>query len=131
MEILPVKRSGMLTFAGVILVIAGSFNLLDGVVALTKDEYFRGDELLFGDLSAWGFWWLFIGLLLLWAGSQVYGRKEAGLGLGIGLAGLNIFTQLAFLDVRPGLGRVDHGPRRDRDLGCVRPRGRVRMSPVS
>ena len=53
MEILPVKRAGMLTFAGVILVIAGSFNLLDGIVALTQDEYFRADELLFGDLSAW------------------------------------------------------------------------------
>ena len=101
MEILPVKRSGMLTFAGVMLMLAGSFNLLLGVVALTKDESFRADELLFGDLSAWGFWWLFIGLLLLWAGSQVYGRKEAGLGLGIGLAGLNVFTQLGFLDVRP------------------------------
>jgi hypothetical protein len=102
MEILPVKRSGMLTFAGIMLVLAGSFNLLAGIVALTKDELFRADELLFGDLSAWGFWWLFVGLLLLWAGVQVYGRKESGLGLGIGLAGLNIFTQLMFLDVRPG-----------------------------
>ena len=101
MELKPVKRSGMLTFAGVMLLIAGSFNILLGVVALTKDESFLADELLFGDLSAWGFWWLFIGLLLVWTGAQVYGRKEAGLGLGIGLPGLNIFTQLAFLDVRP------------------------------
>jgi hypothetical protein len=84
------------------LVLAGSFNLLSGVVALAKDELFRADELLFGDLSAWGFWWLLIGLLLLWAGVQVIGRKEAGLGLGIGFAGLNIFTQLMFLDVHPG-----------------------------
>ena len=71
MEIRPVKRSGMLTFAGVMLILAGSFNLLDGVLALTKDELFRADQLLFGDLSAWGFWWLFIGLLLVWAGVQV------------------------------------------------------------
>jgi hypothetical protein len=54
MEILPVKRSGMLTFAGIALIIAGSINLLDGVVALSKDGYFLVDELLFGDLSAWG-----------------------------------------------------------------------------
>ena len=38
----------------------------------------------------------------MWAGVQVYNRKEAGLGLGIGLAGLNIFTQLMFLDVDTG-----------------------------
>jgi hypothetical protein len=102
MEILPVKRSGMLTFAGVILVIAGSFNVLNGIVALSKDDYFRADQLLFGDLSAWGFWWLFVGLLLLWAGYQVINRKESGLGLGIGLAGLNIFSQLMFINVAPG-----------------------------
>jgi hypothetical protein len=71
MEIRPVKRSVMLTFAGVVLVLAGAINLLDGIVALTKDEHFRADELLFGDLSAWGFWWLFVGLLMLWAGFQV------------------------------------------------------------
>jgi uncharacterized membrane protein len=76
MEILPVKRSGMLTFAGVVLVIAGAINLLDGVVARAKDEYFRADELLFGDVSAWGFWWLFVGLLMLWAGFQVVQRKN-------------------------------------------------------
>jgi hypothetical protein len=102
MEILPVKRSGMLTFAGIVLVIAGSFNLLDGVVALVKDDYFLTDELLFGDLSAWGLWWLFVGLLMTWAGFQVINRKEAGLGLGIGIAGLNLFTQLMFLKVHPG-----------------------------
>ena len=102
MEILPVKRSGMLTFAGVVLVIAGAINLLDGVVALAKDEYLRADELLFGDLSAWGFWWLLVGMLMLWAGFQVVQRKEAGLGLGIGIAGLNLFTQLMFINVHPG-----------------------------
>jgi hypothetical protein len=102
MEIRPVKRSGMLTFAGVVLVLAGAINLLDGIVALTKDEYFRADQLLFGDLSAWGFWWLFVGLLMLWAGSQVVQRKESGLGLGVGIAGLNIFTQLMFIKAYPG-----------------------------
>jgi hypothetical protein len=102
MEILPVKRSGMLTFAGIMLIIAGSLNLLDGVVALVKDDYFLTDELLFGDLSGWGIWWLFVGLLMTGAGFQVMNRKEAGLGLGIGLAGLNLFTQLMFLKVHPG-----------------------------
>jgi hypothetical protein len=102
MKMRAIERSGMLTFAGIVLVIAGSLNLLDGIVALAKDEYFLVDELLFGDLSAWGIWWLFVGLLMVWSGFQVVGRKEAGLGLGIGLAGLNLFTQLMFLKVHPG-----------------------------
>jgi hypothetical protein len=29
-------------------------------------------------------------------------RKEAGLGLGIGIAGLNLFTQLMFFGAYPG-----------------------------
>ena len=101
MEIRPVKRSGMLTFAGVVLVLAGAINLLDGIVALVKDEHFVVDELLFGDLSGWGYWWIFVGLLMLWAGSQVIQRKESGLGLGVGIAGLNIFTQLMFFNAYP------------------------------
>ena len=35
---------GWVVFAGVVLMLAGAFNVIDGLVALTKDEYFR-DEL--------------------------------------------------------------------------------------
>jgi hypothetical protein len=94
-------RRGLVTFAGVTLIIAGSFNLLDGVVALAKDEHFRADELLFGDLTAWGIWWLVVGSLQLYAGWQVMKLHESGMTIGIPLAGLNAFTQLMFLAVYP------------------------------
>jgi hypothetical protein len=97
----PAARSGLVTFAGILLVIAGSFNLLDGVVALAKDDRFRVEQLLFGDLSAWGIWWLVSGLLLLYAGYQVLQRKDIGMMLGIGFAGLNAFTQLMFIGAYP------------------------------
>jgi hypothetical protein len=97
----PAPRSGLVTFAGILLVIGGAFNLLDGIVALAKDDHFRADELLFGDLSAWGIWWLVIGVLLLYAGWQVLQRKDIGMMLGIGFAGLNAFTQLKFLGAYP------------------------------
>jgi hypothetical protein len=97
----PAGRSGLVTFAGILLVIGGAFNLLDGIVALAKDDRFRADELLFGDLSAWGIWWLIIGILLLFAGWQVLQRKDIGMMLGIGFAGLNAFTQLMFLGAYP------------------------------
>src|SRR5262245_27330001 len=88
------QRSGLVTFAGVMFLIAAAFNLLDGVVALAKDDHFVADELLFGDLTAWGIWWLLMGALLLFTGIQVIGRKSWGAALGISLAGLNAFTQL-------------------------------------
>ena len=95
------QRRGLVTFAGIALILVGSFNILDGIVALADDDRFNGDRLLFGDLSAWGFWWIFIGLLQLFAGSQVMKLKDVGMMMGIAFAGLNAFTQLMFLDAYP------------------------------
>ena len=95
------QRGGLVTFAAIALFLVGSFNLLDGIVALADDQRFNGDRLLFGDLSAWGFWWIFIGLLQVWAGTQVLKMKDVGMIMGIAFAGLNAFTQLMFIDVYP------------------------------
>ena len=95
------QRSGLVTFAAIALILVGSFNILDGVVALADDARFNGDRLLFGDLSAWGFWWIFIGLLQMFAASQVMKLKDVGMMMGIAFAGLNAFTQLMFLEAYP------------------------------
>ena len=94
-------RSGLVTFAGIMLLVSAAFNLLDGIVALVNDDYYAVDELLFGDLSLWGAWWLFIGAALLFAGWGVLTRKAWAEFLGIGLAGINAFTQLMFLGAYP------------------------------
>jgi hypothetical protein len=94
-------RTGLVTFAGVMLITAGAFNLLDGFVALVKDDYYVADELLFGDLSAWGVWWLIIGGLQLFTGYAIMARRQWGVIFGIFLAGLNALTQLMFLRAYP------------------------------
>jgi hypothetical protein len=94
-------RSGLVTFAAIALLLNGSFNILVGVAAVAEDDRFNGDALLFGDLSAWGFWWIFIGLLQAWAGWQVMKLKDVGMMMGIAFAGLNAFTQLMFVDAYP------------------------------
>jgi hypothetical protein len=94
-------RTGLVTFAGVMLFIAGAFNLLDGFVALVKDDYYVADELLFGDLSAWGVWWLFVGAMQLFAGYEIMARKSWGVIFGVFLAGINALTQLMFLGAYP------------------------------
>jgi hypothetical protein len=94
-------RTGLVTFAGIMLITAGAFNLLDGFVALVKDDYYVADELLFGDLSGWGVWWLIIGGLQLFAGYEIMGRKQWGVLFGIFLAGLNALTQMMFLRAYP------------------------------
>src|SRR3954466_7745980 len=94
-------HSGFVTFAGVALMLAAGFNLIDGIVALVNDDYYAVDELLFGDLPAWGFWWLFIGALLLVTGWLVLTRRIMGIVMGVTLAGINAITQLLFCRADP------------------------------
>jgi hypothetical protein len=94
-------RTGLVTFGGVMLLIAAAFNLLDGVVALVNDDYYVADELLFGDLTGWGLWWLMIGGAQLLAGWLVLARNGIGALLGIFLAGFNALTHLMFLGAYP------------------------------
>src|ERR1700754_4447417 len=88
-------RSGLVTFTGVMLLVAGAFNLLDGVVAIVNDDYYVADELLFGDLTAWGIWWLLIGGVMVFTSLQIIARKFWRVIFGIAIA------QLMFLGAYP------------------------------
>jgi hypothetical protein len=95
------KRSGIVTFVAVMFIIVGAFNLLDGVVALVNDDYFVADELLFGDLAAWGVWWLFVGGIQVATGLFLLGRGMLSVVFAITLAALNAFTQLMWFGTYP------------------------------
>ena len=53
MALVDARGGGWLAFAGSMILLVGAFNVVDGVVAVTKHEYVV-DDLLFGDLPAWG-----------------------------------------------------------------------------
>src|SRR5687768_18171526 len=98
----PAKtRSGWVTFVGVLFIVVGAFNLLDGVVALVNDDYFVADELLFGDLAAWGVWWLVAGTFQLLTGLALLARRAFSFVFAVGIAVLNAFTQLMWVGVYP------------------------------
>lgn len=80
------RGSGWLIFAAVLFIGAAMLNAVYGISALVNDDYFAVDELLFGDLSMWG--WLFLGAaaLQLAAGLLILARSTFGVLLGIGLA---------------------------------------------
>jgi hypothetical protein len=94
-------RSGMVTFAGVMFVVAGAFNLLDGVVALVNDKYFVADDLLFGGLTAWGLWFCFVGVVQALTGWALLARKPLSLVFGITIAAINALTQLMWIGAYP------------------------------
>jgi hypothetical protein len=83
------RRSGWITFAGVAALLAGSYNALSGIAALSDDDTLtaQAQEVLYGiDLTAWGWFWLVIGLLQLLTGVLILQRNMWGLWLGVGFA---------------------------------------------
>ena len=88
-------------FVVVLFFILGCFNLIDGIAALVQDDYFRVDELLFGDLTMWGALYLMIGVFQLGTAWLIYRGSEIGALLGIVLASLNAVVALLSLGAYP------------------------------
>jgi hypothetical protein len=87
--------------AGCLFLILGMFNLIDGIAALANDDYFRVDELLFGDLSMWGVIFLVVGVLQLVTALLIFRGSLVGALLGITLAGVNAMIALLSVGAYP------------------------------
>jgi hypothetical protein len=97
------KRSGWLTFAAIVLLGAGTYNGLSGIAALSDDDTLaaQAEEVLFGiDLTAWGWFWLIVGILQILAGILILARNAWGLYLGVIFASLSavmtVFVMFTF-----------------------------------
>ena len=80
------RRSGWVTFAGVVGLVAGGYNALSGIAALADDDTIaaQAKDVLFGiDLTLWGWFWLLVGLAQIVAGVLILQRNEWGRWLGI------------------------------------------------
>lgn len=98
------QRSGWITFAGVMAVLAGGYNALSGIAALADDDAIasQAKEVLYGiDLTAWGWFWLLIGLAQVVTGVLIFQRSTWGLWLGVGFAGLSAMLTVIVMFVFP------------------------------
>jgi hypothetical protein len=94
---------GWVYFAGTMLVLVGTFNLIEGLVALFNDQYYVPTQqgLLVFDITRWGWIHLIMGGLAVIVGiGLVTGAMWARIA-GVALAGLNAIAQLAFLSAYP------------------------------
>jgi hypothetical protein len=95
--------SGWYAFAGALLVIIGSLNLLQGLIALLKDDYFAVTKggLLFADYSEWGTFFLVVGIIELLVGLGILSYKTWARVAGVLLLMLNTIVQFAFIAAFP------------------------------
>ena len=95
-----VEDSGWAVFAGVLFLLAGIFHIMWGIAAFASDDTIIADELLFGDLSLWGVFYLIVGSLQLAAAWLVSTARRSGQIMGLILAVLSavnaMFTFAAY-----------------------------------
>jgi hypothetical protein len=77
---------GWIVFAGIVLVLAGALNALNGLWALDNQDT-NFDALVFdGNLEAWGWIFLIWGIVVIVAGIGVFNRASWAMVLGVAAA---------------------------------------------
>jgi len=96
------RGEGWITFSVVVLVVGGTFAIIDGLVAVYRSRFFSSSAVyVFSDLRTWG-WIVFgLGVAAVVAGFAVASGREWARWLGIAVAGVNAVAQLMFVQAYP------------------------------
>lgn len=95
------KGRGWVGFAGVILALVGTFNIVGGLAAIDKNPVYLEDSVLFSNLEAWGWFFLIWGIIQVLAGFAILRGAPWGALVGIVTAFVNALAQLAWLNTNP------------------------------
>jgi hypothetical protein len=88
----------MIIFASALLAVLGFFNLIDGIAAIVKASvYVAGARYVIGDLRAWGWVVLILGILQLLAALGVVVGNQIARWFGVAVVGVNAVAQMFFL----------------------------------
>ena len=96
-----VSGEGWVTFAAVLFLLVGAFNVINGIALLVDDNYFNADKLLFGDLSTWGWLALIMGAGQILIGFGVYRGSILAQVLAVVWAMLNACLHLFAIGAYP------------------------------
>jgi hypothetical protein len=95
--------AGWLTFAGIMAFVIGAFNVIDGLVALFRGDYYlvTSHDILVFNFAAWGWIWLILGLIQIAVGAGILMNRLWARMAGVVMAVLAAIGQLAFLRAFP------------------------------
>lgn len=99
----PSAWAGWVAFATVMMIVLGVFNIIDGLVALLKDEVFvtTNNSIIVFDLTTWGWINLLFGVAQLIIGLALLQRAVWARIAAVFLVALNAIAQLTFLSAYP------------------------------
>ena len=95
--------AGFTVFAGVMMIMAGCFQAIAGLVAIFENEFYATTRnyILKFDVTTWGWIHLLLGLLVLCAGFAVLSGKTWGRVIGIIVASVSALANFAFIPYYP------------------------------
>ena len=100
---------GLVVFAAILLAVIGCFNLIYGIAAIANSHVFVANaHYVFGNLRAWGWITLIIGVVQLLAAAGVFTGNQLARWLGVAVLGLNAIDQMFFLPALPVLVADHH-----------------------
>jgi hypothetical protein len=103
------KTSGWLAFASIYLIIAGALNLIWGITALSKKDFFDENGLVWSNVQFWGWVALITAAVQILTGLLIRSRRSGGMILGIlvGMVGALVnFTSIGAYPLWSGTAMV-------------------------
>jgi hypothetical protein len=93
---------GLVTFAGVMLLIAATLNVVYGIAAIDKANFYVANaRYVFGDLNTWGWFLLGLGILQAFAAFAIWRGATWGRWFGVGCASVNMILQMLWIPSYP------------------------------
>jgi len=93
---------GLIIFASVLLLVLGILNLIDGIAAIAQSHIFIANaHYVLGDLRAWGWVALILGVLQLLAGAGAMAGNQLARWTGAVLVSLNLIGQMFLIPGYP------------------------------
>lgn len=100
------KGSGWIGFAGVILIIAGFFDVISGLWALDNKGRVVDEILYESNLETWGWIYIVVGIVIIIAGFGVFQRAQWARWVGILAAMVGIVVEFFWMFATPGRSLV-------------------------
>lgn len=96
---------GWITFAGIVMIVGGSFEILAGLAALINPDSFTGvDSILEQNAESWGWWHLLVGAVIVLAGFGVFTGNVLARIIGVIGATVSAIAAFAWLPIYPVWG---------------------------
>ncbi len=95
---------GWVIFAGVLMMIAGTLNMIYGIAAIAKSSFYVANtHFVFSELKTWGWVLTFVGAFEMCVAAGIWVKSSWARWTGVVIASLSAIAQLLYLPTYPWL----------------------------